>query len=134
VVDVRIILFDGSSHEVDSSDIAFKMAGSIAFREGIRKANPVLLEPMMKLEIITQEEFMGDVIGDLNSRRGRILGMEPTSGNSRIIRAILPLSKMFGYATDLRSITQGRATYTMEFFSYEEVPDNITEEVITKRR
>ena len=131
MVDVRVSLVDGSYHEVDSSEMAFKIAGSIGFKEGARKANPVLLEPIMQVEVVTPEEFMGDVMGDLNSRRGRIEGME-ARGNAQAIRALVPLSNMFGYATDLRSATQGRATYTMHFSHYDEVPASLAEEIISK--
>ncbi len=131
VVDVKVTLYDGSYHEVDSSEIAFKIAGSMALKEALRKANPVLLEPIMNVEVVTPEEYMGDVIGDLNSRRGKIQTMEKR-GNAQVIRALVPLSEMFGYATDLRSMTQGRANYTMQFERYEEVPKNIAEEIIAK--
>ena len=130
--DVKVTLVDGSYHEVDSSEIAFKIAGSFAFREGCRKANPLLLEPMMQVEVVLPaEEFMGDVIGDLNSRRGHIEGMETRQG-TQIVRAVVPLATMFGYATDLRSMTQGRATYTMHFGEYREVPRQIADEIIAK--
>jgi elongation factor G len=131
VKDVKITLYDGSYHEVDSSEIAFKIAGSMAFKEGCRKASPVLLEPVMKVEVVLPDEYMGDIIGDLNSRRGRIEGMEARPG-TQIIRALVPLSSMFGYATDMRSKTQGRATYTMHFAHYEEVPKQIADEIIAK--
>jgi elongation factor G len=131
VKDVKVTLYDGSYHEVDSSEIAFKIAGSMAFKEGCRKAGPALLEPMMKVEVVLPEEHMGDVIGDLNSRRGRIEGMEARPG-TQIIKALVPLSLMFGYATDLRSRTQGRATYTMHFAHYEEVPKTIADEIIAR--
>jgi elongation factor G len=131
VKDVKVSLYDGSYHEVDSSEIAFKIAGSMAFKEGCRKAAPALLEPVMKVEVVLPEEYMGDVIGDLNSRRGRIEGMEARPG-TQIIKALVPLSSMFGYATDLRSRTQGRATYTMHFGHYEEVPKQIADEIIAK--
>jgi len=123
VVDVKVTLFDGSFHEVDSSEVAFKIAGSLGFREGMQKADPVLLEPIMKVEVVTPEEYMGDVVGDLNRRRGMVGGMEE-SPSGKVIRSEVPLSEMFGYATDLRSATQGRATYTMEFDKYREVPNN----------
>lgn len=129
VIDVKATLFDGSYHEVDSSEMAFKIAASIAFKEGMKKANPVLLEPVMKVEVVVPEEFMGDVMGDINSRRGRIEGIEPRAG-AQVIRAYVPLAEMFGYATDLRSKTQGRGTYTMQFSHYEEIPKNITEKII----
>lgn len=131
VVDVKVTLFDGSYHEVDSSEMAFKIAASMGFKEGARKANPVLLEPIMKVEVVTPEEFLGDVIGDLNARRGRIEGME-ARGNAQVVRAMVPLVSMFGYATDLRSATQGRAVYTMHFGYYEEVPQAIAEKIISR--
>ena len=131
VVDVKVTLYDGSFHDVDSSEVAFKVAGSQAFKEGAKKANPVLLEPVMKVEAVTPGDYLGDVTGDLNRRRGIIQGMEETVvGN--IIKAEVPLSEMFGYATDLRSMTQGRATYTMEFEKYAEIPSNIAEQLIEK--
>ncbi|HPT92909.1 MAG TPA: elongation factor G [Limnochordia bacterium] len=126
MVDVRVILVDGSYHEVDSSEMAFKVAGSIGFKEGARKAEPVLLEPIMKVEVTTPEEYLGDVIGDLNARRGKIEGIE-ARGNAQVVRSFVPLSEMFGYATDLRSATQGRATYSMHFSHYEPVPTSIGE-------
>ncbi len=132
VVDVKVTLFDGSYHEVDSSEMAFKIAGSMAFKEACAKAKPRLLEPIMKVEVVTPEENMGDVMGDLNSRRGMILGMEDAAAG-RIIRAEVPLAQMFGYATDLRSATQGRATYSMEFAKYHEVPASIAEAVAKKQ-
>jgi elongation factor G len=131
VKDVKISLYDGSYHEVDSSEIAFKIAGSMAFKEGCKKASPALLEPVMKVEVVLPEEYMGDVIGDLNSRRGRIEGMEARPG-TQIIKSFVPLAMMFGYATDLRSRTQGRATYTMHFSHYEEVPKQIADEIVAK--
>ena len=131
VVDVKVTLYDGSYHEVDSSEMAFKIAGSMAFKDACQKANPVLLEPIMAVEVVTPEDYMGDVIGDLNSRRGKVQSMEKM-GNSQVIRAEVPLSDMFVYATDLRSKTQGRATYTMQFSHYEEVPKNIAEAIISK--
>ena len=127
--DIRVTLYDGSYHEVDSSEMAFKIAASMGFKEAVRKAKPVLLEPVMAVEAVTPQEFMGDVIGDLNSRRGRVENMESRAG-TQIIKAFVPLSEMFGYATDLRSLTQGRATYTMHFSRYEETPKNISEEII----
>ncbi len=132
MTDIKVTLFDGSYHEVDSSEMAFKIAGSIAFKEGAKKANPVLLEPIMEVEVTTPEEFMGDVIGDLNKRRGRVQGME-ARGNAQVIKALVPLAEMFGYATDLRSMTQGRATYIMRFSHYEEVPPNVAEQIIGER-
>ncbi|MDN5332187.1 MAG: elongation factor [Tepidanaerobacteraceae bacterium] len=131
VVDVKVTLFDGSYHEVDSSEMAFKIAGSVAFKEAMKKADPVLLEPIMKVEVVVPEEYMGDVIGDLNSRRGHIEGIE-MRGNVQVIRGYVPLAEMFGYATDLRSKTQGRGTYTMQFSHYAEVPKNIAETIINK--
>jgi len=133
VVDVRVTLTYGSYHEVDSSEMAFKIAGSIAVKEAARKAGPVLLEPVMAVEVVTREENMGDVIGDLSSRRGKVEGMEQR-GASQVIRALVPLADMFGYATDLRSRTQGRATYTMQFSAYHEVPDSIAREIIARAR
>ncbi|AEG16556.1 translation elongation factor G [Desulfofundulus kuznetsovii DSM 6115] len=133
VVDVRVTLVDGSYHEVDSSEMAFKIAGSIAFKNGAQKAKPVLLEPVMKVEVVVMEEYMGDVIGDLNARRGRIEEME-RRGNAQVIHAYVPLAEMFGYATDLRSRTQGRGTYTMQFSHYEEVPPSMAEAIIARRR
>jgi elongation factor G len=131
VVDVKVRLTDGSYHEVDSSEIAFKIAGSIAFKEACRKAKPALLEPVMDVEVVTPRDYVGAVIGNLNSRRGRILSQE-IRGSSEVIRASVPLGHMFGYATDLRSMTQGRATYTMQFARYEEVPPAIAEEIMAK--
>jgi elongation factor G len=133
VVDVKVEVFDGSSHDVDSSEIAFKIAGSIGFKEGANRAHPVLLEPVMAVEVVTPEAFMGDVIGDLNSRRGKIQGMGPRAG-VQVINAQVPLAEMFGYATDLRSKTQGRATYTMQFGHYAQVPGSIAETIVTKSR
>lgn len=130
MVDVKVTLYDGSYHEVDSNEMAFKVAGSMATKEGCAKANPVLLEPMMKVEIETPEEYMGDVIGDVNRRRGMVQGMEDVHGGSKQIKAEVPLSEMFGYATDLRSATQGRATYSMEFGRYAEAPKSVVEDVI----
>jgi len=132
VVDVRVTIFDGSYHDVDSSEMAFKIAGSMAFQEGIKKGNPIILEPIMRVEVTTPEEFMGDVMGDLNSKRGRIQKMDERAG-VKIVDAFVPLAEMFGYATSLRSMTQGRASYSMEFDHYEEVPGNIAEEIKTKR-
>jgi len=132
VEDVKVTLYDGSYHDVDSSEMAFKLAASMGFKEGARKANAVILEPMMKVEVEVPEEFMGDVIGDLNRRRGQVEGMDERAGN-KIVNAFVPLSEMFGYSTDLRSATQGRATYAMEFDHYAEVPKNVAEEIIKKR-
>ncbi len=131
VVDVKVTLYDGSYHDVDSSEMAFKIAGSMGFRDGAAKASPVLLEPMMKVEVVTPEDYMGDVMGDLNRRRGILQGMDDGPAG-KIIRAEVPLAEMFGYATDLRSATQGRATYSMEFGKYAEAPNNVAEEVIKK--
>jgi elongation factor G len=131
VLDIKVTLFDGSYHEVDSSEMAFKIAGSMAFKDGCRKADPVLLEPIMKVDVFVPEEYMGDVIGDLSSRRGRIEGMEARSG-SEVISSHVPLAEMFGYATELRSRTQGRGTFTMQFDHYEEVPKSIQDVVIKK--
>jgi elongation factor G len=132
MVDIRVKLVDGKYHDTDSSEIAFKVAGSLAFKEAARRAKPVLLEPVFAVEVVTPEEFMGDVIGDLNRRRGRVHGME-ARGNAQVVTGSVPLSEMFGYATDLRSNTQGRATYTMVFEGYEEVPPNIAEKVVESR-
>jgi elongation factor G len=129
MVDVRVTLDDGKYHETDSSEIAFKVAGSLALKEAARRANPVLLEPIFAVEVVTPEDFMGDVIGDLNRRRGHVQGMEQR-GNAQVVSAFVPLAEMFGYATDLRSTTQGRATYTMQFERYDEVPANIVEKVV----
>jgi elongation factor G len=133
LVDVKVTLKDGQYHEVDSSELAFKIAGSMAFKEAARRANPVLLEPMMAVDVTTPEDYMGDVIGDLNSRRGQIQAMEERAG-ARVVKALVPLSEMFGYVGDLRSKTQGRASYTMQFDSYAEVPRNVAEEIIKKAR
>jgi len=132
VVDVKVKLFDGSYHEVDSSDIAFQIAGSIAFKEAMRKAEPVLLEPIMEVEVETPDEYVGDVIGDLNSRRGKIMGME-NKGVITVVKAYVPLAEMFGYATTLRSLTQGRGTFIMKFSHYEEVPQHVAEQIIGER-
>lgn len=131
VVDVRVTLFDGSYHDVDSSEMAFKIAGSMCFKEGCRKADPVLLEPIMSVEIETPEDYMGDVVGDLNRRRGVILGMEDNAG-VKVLKAEVPLAEMFGYSTSLRSQSQGRATYSMEFKKYQEAPSNVADAVIRK--
>jgi elongation factor G len=133
LVDVRVTLLDGAYHDVDSSELAFKIAGLQAFREASRLAGPVILEPVMSVEVITPEDFMGDVIGDLNSRRGQIQSMDERSG-ARIVKAIVPLSEMFGYVGDLRSRTQGRASYSMQFDSYAEVPAAVAKEIIAKVR
>jgi elongation factor G len=133
MVDVRVELIDGSYHDVDSSEMAFKIAGTMAMREAARKAKPVLLEPIMAVEVVTPEDYMGDVFGDLNARRGRVEGSDQR-GNSMVIKAQVPLSDMFGYATDLRSRTQGRATYTMQFHSYQQVPKAIADEIVARVR
>lgn len=134
VIDVRARVIDGSYHEVDSSEIAFKVAGSMAFKDGARKAHPVIKEPIMRLEVVTPIDYMGEVIGDLNSRRGRIENMRPTAGNTQTIRALVPLSDVFGYATTLRSVSQGRATYTMEPSHYDEIPQSLAETLIARIR
>jgi elongation factor G len=131
MVDVKVTLYDGSYHDVDSSEMAFKIAGSMGFREGATKAKPVLLEPIMKVEVVTPEDYMGDVMGDLNRRRGIVQGMDDSPAG-KIIRAEVPLSEMFGYATDLRSATQGRATYSMEFEKYAEASSNVADAIINK--
>jgi elongation factor G len=133
LVDVRATLTFGSYHDVDSSEMAFKIAGSLALKKAARQADPVLLEPIFAVEVVTPEDYMGDVIGDLSSRRGKVEGMDQR-GNSQTVRAQVPLSEMFGYATDLRSRTQGRATYTMQFHSYQEVPESISREIIARVR
>jgi len=131
--DVRVTLFDGSFHEVDSNEMAFKIAGSMAFESACKKSDPALLEPIMKVEVLVPQNFMGDVIGDLNSRRGKVRGMQ-TRGGSQAVDAAVPLSEMFGYSTTLRSKTQGRATYSMEFEKYEVVPKQISEQIIGAQR
>ncbi len=131
MVDIKVYLTDGSYHDVDSSEMAFKIAGSMGFKDACRKAKPALLEPVMDVEVVTPEEYMGAIVGDLNSRRGRIVSME-ARGTSQVIRANVPLATMFGYATEMRSMTQGRATYTMQFARYEEVPTSISEEIMAK--
>jgi elongation factor G len=130
VVDVKVELVDGSYHEVDSSEMAFKVAGSMAFKEALKRGKPKLLEPVMAVEVITPEDYLGDVMGNLNSRRGRVESLEPV-GNAQVIRASVPLAEMFGYATDLRSMTQGRAEFTMQFDRYEEVPQTIATEIVS---
>jgi len=132
VVDVKATLYDGSYHEVDSSESAFKIAGSLAFQDAFKKSDPVLLEPIMKVEAITPEQFMGDVVGDLSSKRGQIENMGER-GQAKVVSALVPLSSMFGYATQLRSMTQGRGNYTMEFDHYQEVPKNVAEEIIGEK-
>jgi elongation factor G len=131
VVDVKVTLIDGSYHEVDSSEMAFKIAGSMGFKEGCAKASPIILEPIMSVEVVVPEDYMGDVIGDLNSRRGRIMGMDSRAG-AQVVSAMVPLASMFGYSTDLRSATQGRATYAMTFDHYEPVPKSVAEEIVAK--
>jgi elongation factor G len=131
LVGVKVTLLDGAYHDVDSSELAFKVAGSMAFKEGTRKAGPVLLEPLMSVEVVTPDDFMGDVIGDLNSRRGQIQSMDDRSG-AKVVKALVPLSEMFGYVGDLRSRTQGRASYSMEFDSYAQVPEHVSKEIIAK--
>lgn len=133
VLDVKATLYDGSYHDVDSNEMAFKIAGSMAFKNGALEATPVLLEPMMSVEVVTPEDNMGDVVGDLNRRRGMIDGMDDAPGNLKQIKAQVPLAEMFGYATALRSATQGRASYSMEFAQYSEAPTNVTEAVMTAR-
>lgn len=133
MIDIKATIVDGSYHEVDSSEMAFHIAGSMALKNGANKANPTLLEPIMKVEVVVPEEYMGDIMGDINSRRGRIEGMESRAG-AQVIRGFVPLAEMFGYATSLRSRTQGRGTYTMEFSSYEEVPRSVAAEIIAKNK
>ena len=131
MVDVKVTLYDGSYHDVDSNEMAFKIAGSMGFRAGALAANPVLLEPIMKVEVVTPEDYMGDVMGDLNRRRGIVQGMDE-SPSGKVIKAEVPLSEMFGYATDLRSATQGRATYSMEFEKYAEAPAHVSDAIVNK--
>jgi elongation factor G len=133
VVDIKATLFDGSYHDVDSNENAFRMAASMAFKDGCRKAQPVLLEPIMAVEVETPEEKMGDVMGDLSSRRGVIQGMDDMPGGGKAVRCEVPLSEMFGYSTTLRSLTQGRATYSMEFKHYSEAPRNVADAIINKK-
>jgi elongation factor G len=133
MVDLKVEVFDGSYHDVDSSEMAFKIAGSMGFKDGAARAGPILLEPIMDVEVVTPEEYMGDVIGDLNSRRGKIHAMNPRAG-VQVIEAHVPLADMFGYSTDLRSKTQGRATYTMQFAHYAQVPNSIAETVVAKTK
>ncbi|MFQ5987857.1 MAG: elongation factor G, partial [Dehalococcoidia bacterium] len=133
LVDLRATLYDGSFHEVDSSEMAFKIAASMALKDGVRRAHPTLLEPIMKIEVSTPEEFLGDILGDLNSRRGHITSID-SLGAMKIIRCLVPLAETFGYATDLRSMSQGRATYSMEFHRYEELPQSLAEQLIAKVR
>ena len=131
-VDFKVTVYDGSYHEVDSSEMAFKIAGSMAFKEGMRKADPVLMEPIMKVDVTLPEEYLGDVMGNISSRRGNLMGMEIVNGTQEI-HSEIPLAEMFGYATDLRSRTQGRGNYTMTFDHYAEVPKNIADKVIGER-
>ena len=131
MLDVKVTLFDGSYHEVDSSELAFKIAGSMGFRDGVEQADPILLEPIMAVEVVTPEAYMGDVIGDLNRRRGMVQGMDD-SPSGKLVNAEVPLAEMFGYATVLRSATQGRATYSMEFARYMETPRNVADEIIKR--
>ena len=133
MVDIKASLIDGQYHDVDSSEMAFKIAGQMGFKKAAEMAKPVLLEPIMGVEVVTPDEYMGDVIGDLSSRRGRIEGME-ARGNTQVVRAHVPLSEMFGYSTDLRSRTQGRATYTMQFDSYQQVPEGIASDIVKRVR
>jgi elongation factor G len=133
MVDVRATLFDGSYHEVDSSEMAFKIAGSLAVKDAVGKADPAVLEPMMRVEVTMPGDFVGDVIGDLNSRRGHVEGMDER-GSTQVVRAFVPLAEMFGYATDLRSMTQGRASYSMELSHYAEVPGNLAQELVAKSK
>jgi elongation factor G len=133
VIDVRVTLVDGSYHEVDSSELAFKMAGAMAIREGLKEAKPILLEPIMKLEVATPKEFLGDIMSDLNARRARVEAIELRAW-THIIRCYLPLAETFGYATDLRSMSQGRATYSMEFHCYQEIPREMAREIVTRLR
>ena len=133
VVDIKVSLYDGSYHEVDSSELAFKMAGSMALKKGVAKAKPLLLEPIMRLEVVTPEQFVGDIISDLNSKRGRIEAIEP-HGEISIIRSFIPLAETFGYTTSLRSLTQGRATHSMEFYRHQVLPAELADQVITMYR
>jgi elongation factor G len=134
VVDVSVVLIDGSYHEVDSSEIAFKIAASMAFRDGATRAAPMLKEPIMAVEVVTPEDRLGEVLGDLNARRAHICGLESTPGRTQTIRAAVPLAEMFGYATVVRSLTQGRATYTMEPSHYEVVPESLAKQIIERGR
>ena len=130
VVDIRVTLTDGSFHEVDSSEMAFKLAGSMAFKEGVQKGGPVLLEPMMKVEVVVPEEYLGEIIGQVNSRRGNVLGMDMRPGNAQSVRGMIPLGEMFGYATELRSATQGRGVFSMEFDHYQPVSESVMQEML----
>jgi elongation factor G len=133
VVDLKVTIYDGSYHEVDSSEMAFKIAASMGLKDAVRKGRPVLLEPIMKVEVTTPEDFLGTVLGDLNSRRGNVEGME-ARGNAQVVKAHVPLATMFGYTTDLRSATQGRATSSMEFAYYQQLPEHLAKEIVEKRR
>jgi elongation factor G len=133
MIGVKATLYDGSYHDVDSSELAFNLAGVLSVKEGIPKARPVILEPVMKVEVSTPEEFMGDIIGDLNARRGRIDAMEDIPGGAKLVRAFVPLSNLFGYTNDIRSMSQGRAASTMELSQYEEVPPNVQADIVAKR-
>jgi elongation factor G len=130
VTDLKVTLFDGSFHEVDSNEMAFKMAASMAFKEGVQKGAPVLLEPTMKVEVVVPEDYLGDVMGQINGRRGSILGMDVRPGNAQAVRALVPLAEMFGYATQLRSATQGRGVFSMEFDHYAPIPQSVAEEIV----
>ncbi|MBT5581070.1 MAG: elongation factor G, partial [Acidimicrobiaceae bacterium] len=132
-VDIKVTLEDGKTHDVDSSEMAFKIAGNAWFREVVRKAKPTLLEPVMGVEVVTPDDYLGDVVGDVNSRRGQVQGTEQR-GKNQVVNALVPLSEMFGYSTDLRSRTQGRATYTMQFDSYQPTPANVQEEIVARVR
>ena len=131
MVGIEVDLYDGSFHDVDSSEVAFKIAGSMAFQDAVKRARPVLMEPVMDVEVVTPEDYMGEVIGDITSRRGRVQQME-ARGNSQVIKARVPLAEMFGYATDLRSLSQGRANYSMQFAAYEQAPKSVSEEIVAK--
>jgi len=131
ITDIKVRLYDGSYHEVDSSEMAFRMAASMAFREGVHRGKPVLQEPVMKVEVLAPEEFLGEIIGQLNARRGEVLGMEMRPGNTQAVRSMVPLAEMFGYATDLRSATQGRGVFTMEFDHYARVPENVSRAILS---
>ena len=133
VLDIKVTLFDGSYHDVDSNEMAFKVAGSMGFKKGALEADPALLEPCMKVEVTTPEDYMGDVVGDLNRRRGLIEGMDDGIAGVKLVHATVPLSEMFGYATDLRSATQGRASYSMEFLKYSDAPQNVTKAIMEAR-
>ena len=134
VVDTKVMLFDGSFHEVDSSEAAFKIAGSIAFQQAVKRANLILVEPIMRIEVITPDRFLGEVTGDLNSKRAQIERIEDRTGGIKVIGAKVPLAEMFGYATSLRSMTEGRASFTMEFNQYEEIPSNLTQLIIEGKK